>query len=479
MEKIFEKPELLVFNGSRYSKGIITCTKCGHIEFNSELYRFCPNCKTDFALTDLRKAHFYSNTSLTCYSTINYGYIEKITLIDRHFSIIYRLYTTEIFGAENIEDIKYTTKEDVLEFIIQDEKLKTKEVYNTRTRLYLNGSEIKVTISNLSEYFSTCINGHELIALGICEPAHSLYVMLKNFISNFKTHRKHIEIGLGSISGKNKYSKLISMMESSEYYFNLILTEVNKKIKENVEDYKKDSWIYALSESKLMDKFPCIEKEYYDIYNRISNMNTYYTEDLKDLKYLNDYHYKHLALLFFNYKYTEEEQDLFLQMMYKQAFPCSKIATLISHLKCIEDLELPFVKLPKELEIYTERLIKISSYIQREMLSSYKELNILDNKYTLMVNNNKETAIKALSYNNNFTLLNKILYDYNYNYKNNSVSLVKNTDYIIVYSLIKTNDCMNSKYVIHKIYDKDKEITDKKKIIDILDSIIKEQGGNE
>ena len=30
MEKIFNKPELLVCNGSRYSKKIITCTKCGH-----------------------------------------------------------------------------------------------------------------------------------------------------------------------------------------------------------------------------------------------------------------------------------------------------------------------------------------------------------------------------------------------------------------------------------------------------------------
>lgn len=470
MEKIFEKPELLVFSGSRYSKGIVTCTKCGHIEFNSELYRFCPNCKTDFELIELREKHFYSNISLTCYSTINYGYIEKITLTDRCFSLLYRLYTTEIFGAENIEDIKHTTREDVLEFVIQDEKLKTKEVYNTKARLYLNGSEIKAIISNLSEYFSTCINSHELIALGICEPAYSLDVMLKDFIPDFKTHRKYIEIGLGSVSGKNKYSKLISMMESSEYYSNLILTEVNKKIKENVEDYKKDSWISAISESRLMDKFPCIEKEYYDIYNRISNMNTYYTEDI------NDYYYKHLALLFLNYKYTEEEQDLFLQMMYKQAFPSSKIATLTSHLKYTKDLEIPFVKLPKELEIYTERLIKISSYIQREILSSYKELNILDNKYTLMVNNNKKTAIKALSYNNNFTLLNKILYDHN---KNNLVSLVKNTDYIIVYSLINTNGYVNSKYVIHKIYDKDKEITDKKKIIEILDSIVKEQGGDE
>ena len=471
MEKIFKKPELLVYNGTRYSKGIITCTKCGHIEFNSELYRFCPNCKTDFAIKTLRKVSIYSNISLTCYSTINYGYIEKITLTDRHFSIIYRLYTTEIFGAENIKDIKYTTKEDVLEFIIQDEKLKTKEAYNTRVRLYLNGSEIKATISNLSEYFSTCINSHELIALGICEPAYSLHVMLKDFIPDFKTHRKYIEIGLGSVSGKNKYSKLISMMESSEYYSNLILTEVNKRIKENVEDYKKDSWISALCENNLTNRYPRIEKEYYEIYNRLLNINTYYTEDI------NDYYYKHLASLFFDYKYTEEEQDLFLQMMYKQAFPYSKITTLISHLKYIKDLELPFVKLPKELEIYTERLVKISSYIQREMLSSYKELNILDNKYTLMVNNNKETAIKALSYNNNFTLLNKILYDYNY--KKNLVSLIKNTDYIIVYSLINTNDYVNSKYVIHKIYDKDKEITDKKKIIEILDSIVKEQGGDE
>ena len=470
MEKTFKKPELLVYNGARYSKGIITCTKCGHIEFNSELYRFCPNCKTDFAIKTLRKVSIYSNISLTCYSTINYGYIEKITLTDRCFSLLYRLYTTEIFGAENIEDIKHTTREDVLEFVIQDEKLKTKEAYNTRARLYLNGSEIKATISNLSEYFKTCINGHELIALGICDPSLSLDVMLKDFIPDFKTHRKYIEIGLGSISGKNEYSKLISMMESSEYYSNLILTEVNKKIKENVEDYKKDSWISALYENNLTNRYPRIEKEYYDIYNRISNMNTYYTEDI------NDYYYKHLASLFFDYKYTEEEQDLFLQMMYNQAFPSSKIATLTSHLKYTKDLEIPFVKLPKELEIYTERLIKISSYIQREILSSCKELNILDNKYTLMVNNNKETAIKALSYNNNFTLLNKILYDHN---KNNLVSLVKNTDYIIVYSLINTNDYMNSRYAIHKIYDKDKEITDKKKIIEILDSIVKEQGGDE
>lgn len=470
MEKTFKKPELLVYNRIRYSKGVITCTKCGHIEFNSEIYRFCPNCKTDFALIELKKTQFYSNISLTCYSTINYGYIEKITLTDRCFSLLYRLYTTEIFGAENIEDIKHTTREDVLEFVIQDEKLKTKEAYNTRARLYLNGSEIKATISNLSEYFKTCINGHELIALGICDPNLSLDIMLKDFIPDFKTHRKYIEIGLGSISGKNEYSKLISMMESSEYYSNLILTEVNKKIKENVEDYKKDSWISALYENNLTNKYPRIEKEYYEIYNRLLNINTYYTEDI------NDYYYKHLASLFFDYKYTEEEQDLFLQMMYKQAFPYSKITTLISHLKYIKDLELPFVKLPKELEIYTERLVKISSYIQREMLSSYKELNILDNKYTLMVNNNKETAIKALSYNNNFTLLNKILYDHN---KNNLVSLVKNTDYIIVYSLINTNDYVNSKYVIHKIYDKDKEITDKKKIIEILDSIVKEQGGDE
>lgn len=467
MEKTFKKPALLIYNSTRYSKGIVTCTKCGHIEFNSEVYRSCSNCKTDFEIMKSKKVRFYSNISLTCYSTINYGYIEKITLTDRCFSLLYRLYTTEIFGAENIEDIKHTTREDVLEFIIRDEKLKTKEAYNTKARLYLNGSEIKVTVSNLSEYFSTCINNHELIALGICKPAYSLHVMLKDFISDFKTHRKYIEIGLGSISEKDKHSKLISMMESSEYYSNLILTEVNKKIKENVE-----SCIGTLSESRLMDKFPYVEKEYYDIYNRISNMNTYYTEDL------DNFYYKYLVLLFYNYKYTEEEQDLFLQMMYKQAFPCSKIATLISQLKYTKDLKLPFVKLPKELEIYTERLIKISSYIQRDISSSCKELNILDNKYTLMLNDNKETAIKALSYNNNFTLLNKILYDYNY--KNNLVSLIKNTDYIIVYSLICTNDCyMNSKYVIHKIYDKDKEITDKKKIIEILDSIAKEQGGNE
>ena len=75
MEKTFKKPELLVYNGARYSKGIITCTKCGHIEFNSELYRFCPNCKTDFAIKTLRKVSIYSNISFTCYSTINYGYI--------------------------------------------------------------------------------------------------------------------------------------------------------------------------------------------------------------------------------------------------------------------------------------------------------------------------------------------------------------------------------------------------------------------
>lgn len=466
MEKIFKKPELLVCNGARYSKKIITCTKCGHIKFDSELYRSCPNCKTDFSSNKgLKTINLLGHFSLTCYSTIDYGYIEKITLTDNHFSLIYKLYTTEIFGAENIEDIKYTTKEDVLELVVQDEKLKTKEVYNTKTRLYLNGSEIKSIASNFSKYFSTCINRHEFVALGICEPDYSLSNMLKKFVSDFKTHRKYIQIGLGSISGKNSFSKLISMMESSEYYSNLILTEVNKKIKENIEYCKKDCWMSTLYENRLTERFPRIEKEYYDIYNRISNINTYYTEDI------NDYYYKYLASLFFEYKYTEEEQDLFLQLIYKQAFSYPRMSTLVANLKNTKDLGIPFVKLPKEIEIYTERLVKISNYINRDSLLLCEEFNVLNNKYLLLISNNKETVIKALSYNNNFTLINKILYD---TFQDNLVSLVKDTDYIIVYNLKNKY----SEYTINKIYHKDKEITDKKKIVEILESIVKEQGGS-
>lgn len=477
MEKIFEKPNKIIFNSTYDStKYIATCTKCGHIEPNVRETPIvtCPKCNEKYKASELIR--IYSRNSLNCYSTIDYGYIEKVTLTDKCFSIVYKLYTTEIYGLKEDNNLNYSTKEDILEFTVRDEKLKTKEAYNTKSRFFINGEEIKFSKSKLN-MFSNCINTYEFVNLGITVPSLNLNYMLNDINTTFKKYREYIELGLGSLEGKNWDNDLIEKMKSSEYYSNLIYKEVNEQIKNNTEKAKTGLWINTTYVNSLISKYPYTEKEYYDIYNRISNMNTYYTEDLKDLKYLNDYHYKHLALLFFNYKYTEEEQDLFLQMMYKQAFPSSKIATLTSHLKYTKDLEIPFVKLPKELEIYTERLVKISSYIQREKLSSCKELNILDNKYTLMVNDNKETAIKALSYNNNFALLNKILYDYNY--KNNLVSLVKNTDYIIVYSLINTNGYVNSKYAIHKIYDKDKEITDKKKIIEILDSIVKEKGGDE
>lgn len=455
MEKIFEKPNKIIFNSTYDStKYIATCTKCGHIEPNviETSIITCPKCNEKHKASELIR--IYSRNSINCYSTINYGYIEKVTLTDKCFSIIYKLYTTEIYGLKEDNKLNYSTKEDILEFTVRDEKLKTKEAYNTKSRFFINGEEIKFSKSKL-DMFSNCINTYEFVNLGITIPSSNLDYMLKDINTTFKKHREYIELGLGSLDGKDWNSGLIEKMKSSEYYSNLIYKEVNEQIKNNTKKVKNGLWANTTYINNLISKYPYTEKEYYDICDRLSNLETYYMEDVFE------YQIKEIAKFFLDNGYTEEEQDTFLELAYKQAFDLSGIRRLNYNIEQIKDLNIPFEKYPKEMHIYSTRLEYIENYIRR---ISESNINIvIDNEsYSFDIENNKTTAIKALSYSKNYNLLNKILFDI----RNNTpfASLIKDTDYIIIYRI----GLIDTPTKIYKIYDKEKEITDEKKIKEIL-----------
>ena len=174
-----------------------------------------------------------------------------------------------------------------------------------------------------------------------------------------------------------------------------------------------------------------------------------------------EYQIKEIAKFFLDNGYTEEEQDTFLELAYKQAFDLRDIRSLNYNIKQTKDLNIPFEKYPKEMHIYSVRLNYIENYIRR---MSEPNINIvIDNEsYSFAIENNKTTAIKALSYSKNYNLLNKILFDI----RNNTpfASLIKDTDYIIIYRI----GLIDTPTKIYKIYDKEKEITDEKKIKEIL-----------
>ena len=234
--------------------------------------------------------------------------------------------------------------------------------------------------------FSNCINTYEFVNLGITVPSLNLDYMLNDINTTFKKYREYIELGLGSLEGKDWNSDLIEKMKSSEYYSNLIYKEVNEQIKNNTEKAKNGSWINTTYINSLISKYPYTEKEYYDICDRLSNLKTFYMEDVFE------YQIKEIAKFFLDNGYTEEEQDTFLELAYKQAFDLRDIRSLNYNIKQTKDLNIPFEKYPKEMHIYSVRLNYIENYIRR---MSEPNINIvIDNEsYSFAIENNKTTAI--------------------------------------------------------------------------------------
>lgn len=435
---------------------VYICTDCEEAYLYSKHDK--RNCKTCSDGLNMKTIDYWiTDTSL---NHISFAYIKEIKYSLNYFELNLCSFDYQIaFSMDDNRNRKldYTKAKHAIKILFQEEKLKTKNLMKMKYKLFVDDKEIKFTKSNLREYINDLINYEELIRLGLGEVAHNADDTIWNIYKSYKDLREYLKYELASITLNGYGHTLIQNVKKSDFYYSKVKELVQNNIKCNVARAETNSrWFQNLYVSHIESKLPSIKERYYEIYENISNNDGYYRTF--------NYHgtISALSLFFEENNYTDEEIDSFLLLAYKQCFDVENSRIFKTSADACKMLEIPLDKLPKELDIYYRKLMKLYEYISYDYTKVPSDFIVNNNLYKLKCDSRKNTIKKAISYNRNFSFVDKILYNH---FRNDySTRLIENTDYIICF---KRDD--NEEYLIKKIYDKDKEITN----IDDIEKIIK------
>lgn len=446
------------------------CTNCNKYfvveneEKSFDVYRYtlnleeyeCPHCHTTHK-NIINKYRFYKNYN----NEFVYGVIKDVTFDKKHFIMHYDAYNNNIF-INNENEIEMTSSIDNVVIEMKFEPYKTKEGEKFIATAYKNDEKIRFTANSLGEVIYNCINEHVLADLKLASGG----ACLKNQIISIKDcltkYPEFIDLDLMPIYNKENADPILKRIEKSDFYYHKVLEYVNKSTLECRTCYAED----------ILREFPTINEKYYELYDYFKNKQDYY------ITYSIEYNLSYYCLMFNEYNYTIEEADLLFQYIYKQNI-CHNIANQIKKAhKIYISIDVPIIKVPKELDIYIDRAITISKRLENT------ETHIKREDFTYLIYNKinyhceiekdcKKTIKKILSYKNNFNLLNKMLYlciMEKESYANYNVILnIKDTDYFIIKRRFKKEEEESS--VLHMFY-KTEEITNPIEIENILQATV-------
>lgn len=480
-EIIIERPAKMLIHriSGEWQKELRLCTHClktsvedkpehrkGYVPnvTKEDTKTVCVHCGKEYYEEDIEERSYVSVMS---YDEWNFGYISTIRYNEKDtFYMEYVRYILNVNSYERDEEhelktIKLDMQEETIVVDFHYENYKTKPgskfigaIYNKDT-----GEKIKCLKGTLTDIFYRSINAQVLNSLRLAPGASNLDELIYGIKETYRKYPNYLKMGLAVIADKNN-PDLTKRLENSETYRELIKEYVDKETQELINGTKVySSNIYA---NYLLAKFPTDDKRYYQLFDKYAIERTYYTMQIPE------YCISDVVKYCLDYDYSDEETDLFLQMLYKQAYPHHKIGIIRQMQAVYQKVGLPIEKLPKELFIYISRAEAIEKLVKCRWGSmgvscKYKDtwINFENDDMTNAVN-------KAIGYKQNYTFLNKLL---RHDYKD-CVFLVKDTDYYLIVASEYSKE-KGSHLVITNFYNKDKEVTNEQEKEKILEEIKK------
>lgn len=458
----FNMPEtMLSYNISgHWDKEMVLCTKCLKPSIKHKTRRGwspaldqekpktvkCPYCSTEYQADDIVQEKYIS---LTSYAEWTIGYVETVKYDNESFYLEYKKNFISIANTEEGEDcdllnlkVNLDIREENIVVDFHKEKYKTKNEYKFVNSMYCKetGEKYRFNKGILSSLFDTCLNTKEIAKLSLAPYSSYFHELIYEIRETYKKHLDLLELGLASIADKDNKTSIMSKIKESDEYYNLVKNHIDQQYDKNFTSRNRPYFdnVYI---SAITSHFPTTDSRYYKLLEQYTQNAPYYVMNAPG-------HYLQEILLYcLNYDYSEEEIDLFLQMMYKQAFSFHDINKVKKIQNIYTTIGVPIQKLPKELYIYTARGEAIEKLIQNYWYGS-TVLKFKDYACDITTReDNIDLVKKAISYNQNYNFLNKLLHDNN----EHKLCLVTNTDYYLV-SEYRNNE-------IVKIYNKDKEVT--------------------
>lgn len=482
----FERPgKMLIYRISgEWLKEICLCTNClkasveekpdhrkGYVPYvdkeNTKMK--CSHCGKEYDEDTIEERSYVSVTS---YNEWDFGYIDTIKYNEEDsFYMEYIRYVLNVNSVERNDEhelisVKLDMKEQTIVTDFHYEKYKTKPGSKFTSSMYnkATGEKLKFLKGILTNTFYRSINTQVLNALRLAPGAPNLDDLIYEVKETYRKYPNYLKMGLAVISGKDN-PDLTKRLKDSEAYREIVKEHVDKETQELINGKRVySSNIYA---NALLTKFPTDDKRYYQLYEKYAVERTYYTIQVPE------YYISDIIKYCLDYDYSDEEIDLFLQILYKQAYPFHKIGIIKKMQAIYQKVGLPIEKLPKELYIYISRAEAINKFISCRWDSMEVSCNYKGNWINFDNDDMTNAVNKAINYKQNYTFLNKLL---RHDYKD-CVFLVKDTDYYLVVTSHYTPE-NGSQLVITNFYNKDKEITNEQEKENILEEIKKLQRKN-
>lgn len=478
-----EQPKTLILSRiAGENIAFVYCTQCGEYSLknkysysNKEVYCYNPDCKNE------TQAHVLDRWCYTSVlNNIRYSYISNIKYSSDYFEITI-LNKEFVFTIDQNENDELSINENIqidekeVKIIYKYEKLKTKNEYRFKKYISLDNEVKTLKKSDLDDNIYHTINKLELIKLKLCPANSSTVEMIWSIFKTYSDFNDLLKYEVAAINcareNRHDYIKLISYLESSEFYRKKVQEKIDNNIKSNLARGDKASWYETIYIYNILNDLPYKDEFYYKLLDKYLANREYYTLDI------NEHYLKMICKYFVDMGYTEEEADNFLQAAYRQNYTNFWALDDFKKTKtAMEQIGIPFDKVPKEMVIYKTRGMCIYRYIANSQSNTSTQEIVYNNKiYKIDFDTNLDTIKKAISRHNNYSFVNKILYEYNTS-NSSAIKTVKNTDYSISYKFCADEIIKKTYYEVVKIYDKDKLIEDSSIITQILEKVsVKEE----
>lgn len=400
--------------------------------------------------------------SLDVYNDISIGYVTKVNYDENNFTMDYQKIKLEMIFKRNEEtneiDKVIKVASSPICFTIKNKRLKTKNKYKFVPEVTIDNVTTTLKKKDIHSIFGNILNLKELyqktdIISGMRYYYYSNSIeCLWDLFVDYRDHNDYIKLGIGFIG--NKEDKQYMDLNTNKSYTIVEAMEKFDFFREKVQKYaleRKEKDI-ATSEYQIFSEFPSVNKEYYKIEKHLTEIaDEYYVQNAMTTYYRNN-----LIQYFVRGKYSIEEIDEYFQAAYRQAYKVDGWE-LLRMVECCNSIGLPIEKFPKDMHIYINIITSINNFLYDYsfLRNSIKAINdiVIDNIET----DNANIIKKALSYNNNFKFLNKILY---HRYLDNyCITMIKDTDYFMI---------SDDKYKLVTMYEKDKEVKNQEERIKIL-----------